>query len=162
MDFKLTKSTVGTARQDGGLAMQRQMPGAAALLVVGLLVSGCSTSPASSALGTQTARVFINGTELADQPGVRCTQTGWVWFIETEQDEPGFTAQVRTGATVEPRLVRINGLGGFTGGFSDVTFGSAEASVADGTLVITGTAEGAYDDTPLEPATADFEFRTDC
>lgn len=86
----------------------------------------------------------------------------WVWHIETLDDAPGFSAQVRTGDSVEARAVQINSLGGFTGSFWDLTVGSADAVVDEGTFIVTGTAEGAYEDSPTDPATANFEIRTAC
>jgi hypothetical protein len=132
----------------------------ATLLAVGLVVAGCSSG--SSALGTHTASVTINGTEVDGRPRVRCQQVEWIWLIETLQEEPGFTAQVRTGATVEPRSVQFNRLGGFTGGFTDVTIGSAKATVEDGTFKISGTAHGFYGESVSDQGTADFEIRTAC
>lgn len=85
-----------------------------------------------------------------------------MWLIETLTATPGFTAQVRTGETVEPRSVQFTGLGGFTGGFTDVTVGSAEATVEDGMFVISGTAHGFYDEQVFDQTTAAFEIRTDC
>lgn len=85
-----------------------------------------------------------------------------MWLIETLPPQPGFNAQVRTGASVEPRSVRIDDLGGFTGGFSDATAGSAQATVQDGSFVITGTADGFYDGNISNTGTATFEIQLDC
>jgi hypothetical protein len=132
----------------------------ATLLAVGLVVAGCSSG--TSALGTRTATVTINGTEIEDRPRVRCQQVQWIWLIETLAEAPGFTAQVRTGATVEPRSVQFTELGGFTGGFTDVTIGSAEATVEDGTFMISGTAHGFYGESVHDRKSANFEIRTEC
>ena len=141
---------------------------AVAIGIVPLVAAGCATT--YQALGTHTARVLINGNPVAEQPRVTCEQVQWVWFIKSLQEAPGFTAQVRTGDTVAARRVRIAGLGGFTGSSWNAADPApstppgvgAEAVVADGTVVITGTAMGFYDDDPAEIATATFEIRTDC
>ncbi|MGK2853459.1 MAG: lipoprotein LpqH [Microbacteriaceae bacterium] len=136
------------------------------MIATTLLVAGCSSS--YEALGTDTARVLINGSEVAEQPAVGCKQVQWVWFIESLQENPGFTAQVRTGETVVALLVRIENLGGFTGSSWNTTASStptavgADARVVNGTFTITGTAIGSYRDDPTETATARFEIRTDC
>lgn len=141
---------------------------AAAVTTVALVAAGCSTG--YQALGTHTARVLINGIEVADRPRVSCEQVQWVWFIASVQESPGFTAQVRTGDTVVARLIRIENLGGFTGSSWNATIKApstpsavgADAEVTDGTFLITGTAMGSYQDDPAEIATARFEIRTDC
>jgi hypothetical protein len=138
------------------------------MLTVPLVLTGCSTS--YHALGTHTARVLLNGSEVGDQPRVKCEQTQWVWSIKSVQESPGFTAQIRTGATVEARLIRIENLGGFTGSSWNATVTApstpsgvgADADVNGGTFVITGTAMGFYDDDPAETSTATFNIKTDC
>ncbi|ADT99765.1 lipoprotein LpqH [Mycolicibacterium gilvum] len=140
----------------------------AALMTVPLVTVACST--AYEALGHRTAYVLVNGIEVADQPRVRCDQVEWVWFIESVQDNPGFSAQIRTGDDVAALLVRIENLGGFTGSSwnaaetapASAAAVEADAEVADGDFVITGTATGFYRDDPAETATATFEIRTDC
>lgn len=138
-----------------------------AMAIAAPVAGGCSSG--YEALGTHTARVLINGSEVAERPPIRCEQVGWVWFIETLQQSPGFTAQVRTGDTVGARLVRIDDLGGFTGSSWNTTAVTAvtagvetDATLTEGTFTITGTAVGYYSDDPSETATADFEIRTDC
>lgn len=140
---------------------------ALAVTIVALVAGGCSSG--YEALGTHTARVLINGSEIEERPPIRCEQVGWVWFIESLQQKPGFTAQVHTGNTVGARLVRIEDLGGFTGSAWNATAATAvaarvetDAMLTEGTFTITGTAVGYYSDDPSETATADFEIRTDC
>jgi hypothetical protein len=138
----------------------RRRSNVAALCAIGLVASGCASG--ASALGTPTARITINGNEIAERPIVRCQQAEWVWLVETLPPQPGFNAQVRTGASVEPRSVRIDDLGGFTGGWTDTTAGNAKATVVDGSFVITGTADGFYDGNISNTGTATFEIRLDC
>ncbi|WP_197376469.1 lipoprotein LpqH [Mycolicibacterium baixiangningiae] len=132
----------------------------ALLAAAALVAAGCSDG--YEALGTHTAHVFINGSDIGERPRIRCEQVQWVWYIETLQDAPGFTAQVSTGERVEPRAVQIDNLGGFTGSFWDVTVGSADAEITDGTVIVEGTAEGFYHENPSDRASATFEIRTDC
>ncbi|MDZ7883864.1 MAG: lipoprotein LpqH [Mycobacterium sp.] len=139
-----------------------------AALAATVLVAGCASE--HQALGTHTARVLINGTEVEERLSVACDQVQWVWFIESTQDAPGFTAQIRTGATVDGRLVRLQSLGGFTGSSWNTTGATpsaatdvrVDAEVTDGTFTISGNAIGSYDEDPAETATARFEIRTDC
>ncbi|MGB3351525.1 MAG: lipoprotein LpqH [Mycobacterium sp.] len=133
-----------------------------------MVIAGCSSG--YEALGTHTARVLINGSDIGDQPPIRCEQSQWVWFIESLRETPGFTAQVSTGDTVQARLVRIDDLGGFTGSSwnaattapSTPSGVGVDAELVDGTFTISGTAMGYYDDDPAETTTASFEIRTDC
>jgi hypothetical protein len=134
-----------------------------AMAVVGVtavVATGCSGGHA--ALGTHTAEVFINGVDIGERPRVDCEQVRWTWYVETLRDTPGFSAQVRTGETVEPRALQITDLGGFTGSYWTGTVGAATAAIVDGTLILTGTAEGSYRHAPTEDATARFAIRTDC
>ncbi|BBY29011.1 lipoprotein LpqH [Mycolicibacterium sediminis] len=139
----------------------RRTPAVAALFAAAVLLTGCAAS--ASALGVHTARVTIDGKALGEQPTITCNQTGWVWFIETEEKSPGFTAQVQTGGEVTPLSVQLTGLDGFTGGFSTATFGNAKAEIRNDTVTISGSAEGTFDDgTSRTPGTAKFEIRTSC
>lgn len=135
-----------------------------AVPIAALVTGGCSSG--YEALGTHTARVLINGSETGERPPIRCEQVGWVWYVESLQQAPGFTAQVHTGDTVGARLVRIEDLGGFTGSAWNADAATArvetDATLMKGTFTITGTAVGYYSDDPSETATADFEIRTDC
>lgn len=135
------------------------------LALAALLGAGCSTD-GHEALGTHTARVLINGSVVEEQMRITCDQVGWVWFIESLQQEPGFTAQVRTGDAVGARLVRIQNLAGFTGSSWNADPATApveaDATFSDGVFTITGTAVGYYVDEPGDTDTAHFEFRTGC
>jgi hypothetical protein len=159
MDTDL-RTPYGQDRRSAGRTRRRRRSGVVALCAVGLVATGCASG--ASALGTPTARITINGNEIAERPIVRCQQAEWVWLVETLPPQPGFVAQVRTGASVEPRSVRIDDLGGFTGGFSDATAGNAKATVEDGSFVITGTADGFYDGNISNTGTATFEIQLDC
>jgi len=109
---------------------------------------------------------MINGNDVGNQPPVTCEQVQWVWFVDTLQPTPGFSAQLSTGQTVTARLVQIDDLGGFTGtawSRTDTdTDIDAEAMFVDGTFTVAGTALGFYQDSPSETATVRFEIRTDC
>ncbi|MCF6386118.1 lipoprotein LpqH [Mycobacterium sp. MBM] len=133
------------------------------MLAVILTATGCSAA-GHEVRGTDIARVTINGSEIGEPLVVGCNQAQWVWFIESTQDAPGFTAQVRTGASVDGLLVRLQGLGGFTGSAWNATGADTrvDAEVTDGTFTISGTATGSYDDDPAATATANFEIRTNC
>jgi hypothetical protein len=159
MAYELSEPVGTSARRPGPVPRTRK-PGILALLAVGLVATGCASG--ASALGTPTARITINGNEIAERPIVRCQQAEWVWLVETIPPQPGFTAQVRTGASVEPLSVRIDDLGGFTGGVTDATPGATKATVVDGSFMITGTADGFYDGDISNTGTATFEIQLDC
>ena len=159
MDTEL-RTPYGHDRRSAVHTQRRRRSGVAALCAVGLVATGCASG--ASALGTPTARITINGNEIAERPIVRCQQAEWVWLIETIPSQPGFNAQVRTGASVEPRSVRIDDLGGFTGGVTDATPGATKATVVDGSFMITGTADGFYDGNISNTGTATFEIQLDC
>lgn len=136
----------------------------AVVMTATLAAAGCSSG--YEALGTHTARVLINGNEIEDRPPIRCEQVQWVWFIDTLQPTPGFSAQVRTGGTALALLVRIDKLGGFTGSSWNATASAVDVGVdakaVNGTFTIAGTALGFFHDDPTETVTANFEIRTDC
>ena len=123
-------------------------------------VTGCSGG--YQALGTHTAQVLIDGVDVGERLRVRCEQVQWVWHVATLREEPGFRAQVQTGETVEPRAVQIANLANFTGSYWTGTVGTAAASIVEGALMLTGTAEGYFQDSPKERTTARFAIRTDC
>jgi len=93
---------------------------------------------------------------------VSCEQVQWVWHIKSLRESPGFTVQLRTGDSVEPRAVQIHDFGGFTGSYWDLTVGRADATLKNGTFVVSGTAEGYYHKTPNRQSTAQFRIETDC
>lgn len=130
-----------------------------AVIVVG--VAGCSAPP--SGLGESTAEVTIDGRDTGGPHTVRCTQTGWSWLIETPGDaESGFSATISTGDTVTPDSVTFNDFGGFSGTFWDAKPAKAEANVSDGTFVVSGTAQGAFTDKPLDEVDVPFKVEADC
>lgn len=141
-------------------AQARRRAVLAAAVATASAATGCSGG--YPALGTHTAEVLINGVDIGERPRVRCEQVEWVWYVETLNETPGFGAQVKTGETVEPRALQIDDLGNFTGSFWEGTVGAASASIVEGTLILTGTAEGYFHDAPNEEATARFAIRTDC
>lgn len=122
--------------------------------------AGCSSG--YEALGTHTATVQINGTDIAEPLPVRCEQVNYRWYIESLADSPGFTAQIQAGESVSALGVQLEQLGGFTGSYWESTVGSADAEITDGTVQMSGVAEGYYQRDPSERATAEFVIRTDC
>lgn len=131
---------------------------AGSALVLG--VAGCSTP--EPALGGTTATVSIDGNDTGGAHVVRCHQSGWSWFIETPDEESGFVAVVSTGEKVTAESVNFRGFGGFTGSFWADNIGDAEVSTDGGSFTISGTADGAFDDTPSEAVSAKFRIEADC
>lgn len=149
------KGRIGVANVDS-----RLVAGLAAVTVIAG-ISGCSVKP--PALGGSTATVTINGTNAGGTQQVRCSQTGWSWFIESlDGEKSGFKASFNTSAQPRADSVQIHNLGGFTGTYWAGTVGQAEANVANGIYTISGTAEGAFTDNPTDDVTATFRIEADC
>jgi ipoprotein LpqH len=130
----------------------------ATVLLAGL--AGCSSPPA--ALGSTTAKVTINGQSTGGPHAIRCSQTGWTWFIETTDEAKGFKAVIATGDTVTAQTVDFHDFAGFTGSFWRGNIGEAEVSSSGGTYTITGSADGSFTDNPSNAVTATFRIEADC
>ncbi|KUI01488.1 hypothetical protein AU190_00310 [Mycolicibacterium acapulense] len=133
---------------------------AAAAVILGAGVAGCSTPPA--ALGGTTAKVTINGESTGGPHAVSCTQSGWLWTIETPDENKGFTASVGTGDKVTVESVTFHDFGGFTGNFWQGNIGEAEVEGDGGTFTITGSADGSFTDNPSNAVTATFRIEANC
>ncbi|MDF3336096.1 lipoprotein LpqH [Mycolicibacterium septicum] len=137
-------------------------PAARTAMVVALAASlSACAAPAGSPADANTARVFIDDQEMPTSYKVQCTQISWLWTIETEPETPGFTAIVQTGGTVEPKVMRIRDLTGFTG--------SAQAGAPDTQVGIdntkfhfSGTAHGSFADRPTKPAEVRYRVEARC
>ncbi|RAV11634.1 hypothetical protein DQP55_13470 [Mycolicibacterium sp. GF69] len=136
----------------------RLVAAAAVVLVAG--AAGCSTPPA--ALGGTTAKVTINGQSTGGPHAVRCTQSGWLWTIETPDDAKGFTANIDTGDKVAVESVTFHDFGGFTGNFWQGNIGEAEVKSTGGKFTISGSADGSFTDNPSNAVTATFRIEADC
>ena len=132
---------------------------AAAVLLAGG-VAGCSSAP--SALGGTTAKVTINGQSTGGPHAVRCSQTGWMWIIETPDQAKGFQAVVDTGDTVTAQSVDFRDFGGFTGTYWKGNIGDAQVKSAGGTYTIDGSADGSFTDNPSNAVTATFRIEAAC
>jgi ipoprotein LpqH len=129
----------------------------AAVLVAGL--AGCS-SPAP-ALGGTTAKVTIDGKDTGNPHAVTCSQTGWVWTIETPDKAKGFTAVLGTGGDVTVKSVDFRDFAGFSGtSWGDI--GKAEVTGVGGKYTITGSADGNFTDNPGKGVSATFRIEADC
>lgn len=131
---------------------------AAVLLVAG--TAGCSSPPA--ALGGTTAKVTINGESTGGPHAVQCSQSGWLWTIETPDEAKGFTAGIDTGDEVTVQSVDFRDFGGFTGTFWKGNIGEAEVTSSGGKYTITGSADGSFSDNPSNAVTATFRIEAVC
>lgn len=136
----------------------RLVAATAVMLVAG--AAGCSTPPA--ALGGTTAKVTINGQSTGGPHAVRCTQSGWMWTIETPEKTKGFTATIGTGDDVSVESVTFNDFGGFTGNFWQGNIGEAEVNGTGGKFTISGSADGSFTDNPSNAVTATFRIEANC
>ena len=125
-------------------------------------IAGCGSG--AKLLGTHTAEVTINGKNSGREYRITCEQLpSWYWTITTLEEEPGFTAMVRTGGeTASAESVQIRNLGGFTGSYFPNGVGDAEARLAGKIFTITGSAVGFTAQEPDKTTTAHFSIRTDC
>ncbi|CRZ14525.1 hypothetical protein BN2156_01375 [Mycolicibacterium neworleansense] len=129
-------------------------------MALGLVASACAT-PTGSPADAHTARVVINNQEMPTTYTVQCTQLSWLWTIETVPQEPGFTAIVQTGGTVEPKVMRIQGLTGFTGS-AQAQAPDTQASIEGTTFHLSGTAHGSFADRPTKPADVQYRVEAHC
>ena len=129
----------------------------AAVLIVGL--AGCGGQP--PALGSTTAKVTIDGKDTGNPHAVTCSQTGWVWTIETPDKAKGFTAVLGTGGDVTVKSVDFRDFAGFSGtSWGDI--GKAEVTGVGGKYTITGSADGNFTDNPGKGLSATFRIEADC
>lgn len=131
---------------------------AALVLVAG--TAGCSSK--EPALGGTTAKVTINGKSTGGAHDVICTQTGWMWNIETPDQSKGFKATLDTGDKVVVQTIKFNGIGGFTGNFWRDNIGDAQVSGTGGKFTITGSADGSFAENPSNAVTATFRIEAHC
>ncbi|SEH77715.1 lipoprotein antigen [Mycolicibacterium rutilum] len=133
---------------------------AAATVLLAAGAAGCSAPPA--ALGGTTAKVTINGKSTGDPHPVRCSQSGWLWTIETPDQGKGFSADLDTGDAVTVRAVTFSDFAGFTGNFWRDNIGEAEVTGNGGKFTITGSADGSFADNPSNAVTATFRIEANC
>jgi Mycobacterium 19 kDa lipoprotein antigen len=138
----------------------RQRIAAHAVMAVALATSACAAATSTPA-DAYTARVVINNQEMPTTYPVQCTQISWLWTIETLSQTPGFTAILQTGGTVEPKVMRIRDMVGFTGSSPDEA-SDAQAGIEGTTFHISGTAHGWFADRPTKPAEVQYRIEAHC
>ena len=127
--------------------------------VLALGLAGCGGQP--PALGITTAKVTIDGKDTGNPHAVTCSQTGWVWTIETPDKAKGFTAVLGTGGDVTVKSVDFRDFAGFSGtSWGDI--GKAEVTGVGGKYTITGSADGNFTDNPGKGVSATFRIEADC
>ena len=145
--------------------MQKRSVAIAVAAIAG--VAGCSSTPPSShqppgSLPPTTAQVTLNGQSALTTHHIECTQDGWMHTFKTGDDKSGVTVVVNTGDTVSAKSVVITNVGDFTGSVYENKIGKAEATVTGTTFRVNGTAEGATNANPNQPATANFDIKVNC
>ena len=127
--------------------------------VLALGLAGCGGQPL--ALGSTTAKVTIDGKDTGNPHAVTCSQTGWVWTIETPDKAKGFTAVLGTGGDVTVKSVDFRDFAGFSGtSWGDI--GKAEVTGVGGKYTITGSADGNFTDNPGKGVSATFRIEAHC
>ena len=127
--------------------------------VLALGLAGCGGQPL--ALGSTTAKVTIDGKDTGNPHAVTCSQTGWVWTIETPDKAKGFTAVLGTGGDVTVKSVDFRDFAGFSGtSWGDI--GKAEVTGVGGKYTITVSADGSFTDNPGKGVSATFRIEADC
>ncbi|WP_166904621.1 lipoprotein LpqH [Mycobacterium sp. DL440] len=140
---------------------QRVRRVAAHAVLVGALATSACAAATNVPADAYTARIFINGQQIPTTFTVLCTQQSWLWTIETQPKAPGFAAIIQTGATIEPKVMRLTDLEGFTGGSANVA-SPANAGVEGTTFHISGTARGSFADRPSRPAEVQYRVEARC
>ena len=130
------------------------------VLTVALGVVACTPQVSSVPADSDTATVTIDGKDLPSAFSVDCTQRSWLWTIETVAHDPGFTAMLETGGTVDARIIRIRGLQGFTGSAAESP--DVRARADGSTFTISGIAHGAFDEHPTRAASVQYRIRAHC
>lgn len=130
-------------------------------------VAACSSPPPlppqpPGSLPPVTAHVIVNGYDAGTTHDVSCNQTGWALTFNTGDNNAGTTTVVDTGDQIQPTLVQIRDVDGFTGTFSAGTIGNAQAEVAGQTFTITGTALGYNADKPTHQIPQQFTIKVNC
>jgi len=132
--------------------------GGAALTVV--VLAACSSGPQTPL--SSAASVTVDGHDAKIQV-VKCGQLQWDRTIDIGGDFSGAKAVIDQSAhPLTATSVRIQNLGGFTGGYSQGSGGSASVTLNGDTFTIAGSANGFKTDKPGEPATADFKIVVTC
>jgi lipoprotein LpqH len=120
--------------------MDSKAASAAAAIAALLAVAGCSQPEIRSEAG---ASVTIDGKDQGKTQDVRCNQQQSSWFLDIRQVASTATAIVDLqGDKALVETVEIRGFGGFTGSYWHGGDQTAEATFANQTFTISGTASG--------------------
>ncbi|MFY1621220.1 lipoprotein LpqH [Micromonospora sp. WMMD736] len=131
---------------------------AAGLVVIGL--AGCAVP--APAVGTRTAELSVGGDGATATQPVSCSQTGWMWILESFAEEPGFTAVLRSGLDGAADSVQLRDIGGFTGAYWAGTTGSGEVNIEEGVFTVSGEAEGYFAEDPTDRVTVPYRVTARC
>jgi hypothetical protein len=127
------------------------------VLVVG--GAGCSQPEIRSEAN---ASVTIDGIDQGRTSEVTCSQLQSSWFLDIRQVASSVTAIVdRTGDKASAETVDFRGFGGFTGSYWQGGAHTADATFANQTFTISGTASGVRAGSP-KPVTATFKIVARC
>jgi ipoprotein LpqH len=139
--------------------MQNRVVIMTAAVIVGAGASGCAEGP--TAERKETGRITVDGTTHATRT-LACEQYDWSLIIETTAGPGQARAFLQLGG--EQPAVRTVSFAKFDGfnGVAGEGVGSVEASAAEGTYTITGTAEGSDPDSPGQTRTAPFRIEAPC
>jgi ipoprotein LpqH len=129
-----------------------------ATLVVVAAASGCGAQE-PTAERKETGRITVDGTTHATG-AVFCDQYDWSLIIRTAAGPGHARAFLQLGG--EQPTVRTVSFANFDGFNGVAREGSADASAAEGTYTITGTAEGSDPENPGKTRTAPFEIEAPC
>jgi lipoprotein LpqH len=128
----------------------------AAALIVVAAASGCAED--ATAERAETGRITVDGTTHTTQT-ITCEQYDWLMIVDmTAEPAHARTLLQLGGEQPSVKTVNIVNFDGFYG----VAGEGAEASAAEGTYTITGTAEGSSPDTPGQTRTVPFRIEAPC
>lgn len=140
--------------------MEKRIAALAGITIVLLpIVLGCSQPQVAS---QASASVTIDGQDQGKTNDVRCNQLQSSWFLDIRQVAASARAIIdRNGDKATVETVDIRGFRGFTGSYWQGGDSTADATFANQTFTISGTATGVKAGSP-KPAKATFKIIARC
>lgn len=140
------------------------MPAVVALISV--VAGGCSSEPPplkleSGALTPGTAEVSVNGAGSGASKSLQCVTNSYLTTLDISDDGYSVVAMVSNAGEPAVAWVRMHGVEGFSGGYSQGLGGNAQVTMTGATYHITGDIYGVGADSP-EPTSGTFKIDAAC
>jgi Mycobacterium 19 kDa lipoprotein antigen len=135
---------------------------AAAAGVMFLLIAGVPGCAQQEVRSKANASIAIDGTEQGKTDEVNCNQSQSTWFVDIRQVASTAKAIVDVeGEKAVVQTVDIQGFGGFNGSYVHGSDATADATFANRTFTINGTASGVKTGSPKQ-VTTNFKIVARC